>query len=271
MILLPLEGTQEPGVQVQFDPCSRKTWKANRKAKRLVIGSDVGLEQTCRMALCGLVGRISYKSLSKISLEDWIKAQWLPLLGYLPEVIYFTKGWIGFICSSPEDATLLLSSLWVFGGSSLMLKRWRIAFNPDTDYFQYRHLWVLLPGLPLYLWNEGALRAIGNSLGKFISLDSKFQSDPGRKIGKVLVEMDIYSGLPETLEIEWRGRRIAQKLDYLGVPFRCNNCRQTGHLRRDCPGFVIENSSEDSNLQRSPPDYTDVDPSLSFFHDSLVR
>jgi hypothetical protein len=65
------------------------------------------------------------------------------------------------------------SFFWVFGGSSLMLKRWRLAFNPDTDYFQLRHLWVLLPGLPLQLWNEGALRAIGNSLGKFISLDTQ--------------------------------------------------------------------------------------------------
>jgi hypothetical protein len=71
----------------------------------------------------------------------------------------------------------------------------------------------------LYLWNEGALRAIGDSLGKFIALDSKLLTAPVRKMGRVLVEMDIYCGLPETIEIEWRGRRIAQSLDYLGLPF----------------------------------------------------
>jgi hypothetical protein len=155
------------------------------------------------------VGQISYKSLSKISLEGWIQSQWKPLLGYSPEVIYLTKGWLGFISNSTEDASLLLSSMWVFGGNSLMLKCWRIAFNLDTNYFHFRHLWVLLPGLPLYLWNEGDFRAIGDTLGKFIAFDSKILSAPVWKMGRVLVEMDICCGLPETLEIEWRGRKIA--------------------------------------------------------------
>jgi hypothetical protein len=188
------------------------------------------------MALCALVGRISYKSLSKVSLEGWIQSQWQPILGYSPEVIFLTKGWLGFICHSPEDSSLLLSSLWVFGGSSLMLKRWRIAFNPDTNYFQFRHLWVLLPGLPLYLWNEGAFSGHWRHFGEVHCSRSQATCAPVRKMGKVLVEMDICSGLPETLEIEWRGKKIAQTLDYLGLPFRCNICRCTGHLRRDCKG-----------------------------------
>jgi len=103
------------------------------------------------MSLCGIVGWFSYKKFSNLPLENWIKLHWYPLLGYSPEVIYLKKGWHGFICKSPEDASLLLTSLWVFSGSSLMLKRWRMAFNPDTDYFQHRHLWVLLPGFPLFL------------------------------------------------------------------------------------------------------------------------
>jgi hypothetical protein len=40
-----------------------------------------------------------------------------------------------------------------------------------------------------------------------------------RKMGRVLVEMEIFCGLPETLEIEWRGRKITQPLDYLALPF----------------------------------------------------
>jgi hypothetical protein len=135
----------------------RNQWKTNRKAKRMVLGNDVGLEDTCRLTLCDLVGRISYSYLSKDSLELWINSQWLPLIGYIPKVMYLTKGWIGFICNFLKDVTLLLSSFWVFGGSSIMLKWWRIAFNLDSDYFYFRNLWVILPSLPLYLWNEGAL------------------------------------------------------------------------------------------------------------------
>jgi hypothetical protein len=139
-----------------------------------------------------------------------------------------------------------------------------MAFNPDTNYFQHMHLWVLLPGLPLFLWNEGALRAIGDSLGKFIAIDPQSLTGPMRKMGRVLVEMDICAGLPEILEIEWRGRKIAQTLDYLGLPFRCNRCRKTGHLRRSCLGKDLNEPTEDDDLLLNPPEYVDEDPSLSF-------
>jgi hypothetical protein len=205
----------------------------------MVLGSDIGLEETCRMDLCGLVGRFSYNNMCKTPLPIWVEQVWLPLLGYTPKILYLSKGWFGFLCKSSEDASLLLDSRWVNGGSSLMLKRWRVTFDPVTEYFSLRHMWVLLPGLPLQLWNEGAMQAIENSLGKFIMVDRTTLSAASRKVGRILVEMDIHLGLPEVIEIEWRGRRILQRLDYLGIPFRCSFCRSTSHLQRDCKGFLV--------------------------------
>jgi hypothetical protein len=36
------------------------------------------------------------------------------------------------------------------------------------------------------------------------------------------MEIDIHGGLPELLDIEWRGRHLKQRLDYQGIPFRCS-------------------------------------------------
>jgi hypothetical protein len=196
----------------------------------MVLGSNIGLEDTCRMALCGLVGRFAYGNLCEEKLIVWMERVWSPVLGYVPEVFYLTKGWMGFLCNYPEDVVILLGMNWVNGASNLMLKRWWIAFNPDTEYFSLRHIWVLLPGLPLYLWNEGALTAIGESLGKFIMIDKVNLLATTIKVGRVLVEMDIHLGLSETIEIEWKGKRFLQRIDYLGISFRCSYCRSNSHF-----------------------------------------
>jgi hypothetical protein len=108
---------------------------------------------------------------------------------------------------------------WGYGGGSLMLKQWCINFNPVTEYFSFHHIWVLLPGLPLQLWNSKALELIGNTLGSFLMVDEQALHTVDKQMEKVLVEVDIHAGLLETLDIEWRGHLFAQRLDYLGLPF----------------------------------------------------
>jgi hypothetical protein len=115
----------------------------------------------------------------------------------------------------------------------------------------------LLPGLPLHFWNVAALEAIGNSLGNFISVYASTLSAPSRKLGRILVEMDVHSGLSKLLEIDWRGRRYIQRLDYLGIPFRCSICHRTGHLQRTWPGRREEEVSEDTALHRDLVDTED--------------
>jgi hypothetical protein len=172
---------------------------------------DVGLTEACNLALCALVGRLSYKDKSNQSLEDWIAASWQPLLGYLPRVLFLQHGWFGFIFRSPEDTVQILDKFWAIGGGSLMLKRWRLSFNPSTEYFSYRHIWVLLPGLPLQFWNLQALELIGSSLGRFLTVDQASLAKSDRKMAKILVELDVHAGLPDILNIDWRGHLIAQK------------------------------------------------------------
>jgi hypothetical protein len=52
----------------------------------MVLGADVGLEETCRLALCGMVGRLSYSSLADTPITAWVHKTWTPILGYVPEM-----------------------------------------------------------------------------------------------------------------------------------------------------------------------------------------
>jgi hypothetical protein len=71
-------------------------------------------------------------------LVDWVSEFWTPLVGYAPEVVFLTKGWFGFRFRKAEDSTLILEKLWVYGGGSLMLKHWRVSFDPALDYFRHQ-------------------------------------------------------------------------------------------------------------------------------------
>jgi hypothetical protein len=48
----PTEEGQRKSQKVEHPASSRhKVWKVNKKLKKMVVGSDAGLEETCRMAL----------------------------------------------------------------------------------------------------------------------------------------------------------------------------------------------------------------------------
>jgi len=83
----------------------------------------------------------------------------------------------------------------------------------------FRHLWVLLSGLPLQLWNTKSMEAIGNVLGHFIKIAKETLHLRDKRMAKFLVEVDIHGGLLESLDIEWCAMVFAQRLDYLGIPF----------------------------------------------------
>jgi hypothetical protein len=128
-----------------------RAWKPKKSRRRLVIGMDVSLVETCRLSLCALVGRIANKTRSAITLGEWMKKAWVPIIGYSPEFSLLPRGWFGLIFKSLEDTQLIRGDFWDIEGGSLILKRWRIWFDPYKDYFSYRLLWVLLPGLSLNL------------------------------------------------------------------------------------------------------------------------
>ena len=118
-----------------------------------------------------------------------------------------------------------------------MLDRWHVNFDPLRERVKKRHLWAILPGLPFPLWNRSLLEGVGNTIGRFVALEEDFMNSYDKRKAKILVELDITKGLPAKVEILCHECLFIQRLDFLGIPFRCSVCREIGHLHRDCPSF----------------------------------
>jgi hypothetical protein len=204
-----------------------RAWKPKKVRRRLVIGMDVGLEETCKLSLCTLVGRFAYKSRRNITFSTWMQLTWLPIIGYEPEYLTLPYGWFGLVFKNPEDAEIILNGFWDFEGGSIMLKRWRTRFDPATEYFSHRHVWVLLPGLPLNLWNKNALMAIGNLLGHFLKVDERGLHAPDKHMARVLVELDLHARSHGLARAGVARSGDGATLDYQGLPFHCTSCRRT--------------------------------------------
>lgn len=200
-----------------------------------MLGQDIGMEDVDGHSDFALVGKFSYSVLAGMEIGAWIEENWCPVLGYSPPCVSLVNGWFRFSFRNEADATQILAGLWLCGKSSLVLKRWHDSFDPAKERLLFRHLWVLLPGFPLHFWTLDVCVGIGNRLGRFLFVDESIFSSADKRVARILVEIDISQGLLEELTIVWREYTYVQKLDYWKVPFRCFSCRQTGHLKEDCP------------------------------------
>jgi hypothetical protein len=54
---------------------------------------------------------------------------------------------------------------------------------------------VLLPWLPLDLWNSIFLERVGNAIGYFITLEENSNFKEDMRVAKILVEIDLREGL----------------------------------------------------------------------------
>ena len=147
------------------------------------------------------MGRIEYCHLGKKEWVEWENEHWKPILTYIPTISLLAKGWIVFMFMEEEHASVIRDSLWRIGKGSLVLGIWHVHFDPLRERVMKHHLWVLLPSLPFPLWSKGILEGIANTIGRFVSIEEDFHLIFDERMAKVLVGIDISSGLPAEIKI----------------------------------------------------------------------
>ena len=129
---------------------------------------------------------------------------------------------------------MILNHNWPLNHSPVLLKPWHPLFDASRERVNKIPIWVRLPGLPLHFWDTLHFRQIGDILGNYLEADLSFMETHYKQVARILVELNILEGLPETIHLVWGPDSITQLLDYENVPFRCRRCHAYGHHVSEC-------------------------------------
>lgn len=137
-------------------------------------------------------------------LHAWISKQWEPLLDDNVHIFPVAKGFFVVKFDSIEDRRFFLCNKKISwdGRFPLLAKPWHSDFDPLSESFNKIHVWVRLPNLPLHLWQDSVLEAVGNALGDFRCVDIATTDIFHSTVARVLVEVDTSKGLPKMIRLD---------------------------------------------------------------------
>ena len=104
-------------------------------------------------------------------------------------------GWIAFKFHSEDDAALVLTGVWRWDNSGLLLKIWTPLFDPRFERYDLLPIWVKLPNIPFKFWFVDFFKLVGNTLGTYLEAGLSFLELDTCCLGKVLVLIDLRNGL----------------------------------------------------------------------------
>ena len=175
--------------------------------------------------------------------DDWTQQNWKPLLKHGVTSYQVGRGYFIFEFIDKEDKDLIFrNGPYFMGSQGLYLNRWSPVFDPNLDTPKEVPVWVRLTNLPAHCWGFDSLQSIGNDIGRFID-----REDPKSNYtcARICVEVDLEVGLPEAVKLTVGTWLFYQNLDYEHLLFKCRNCQEHGHFKRNFPKKQgIENNSE---------------------------
>ena len=81
------------------------------------------------------------------------------------------------------------------GTVGLFLTPWFPHFDPATAVITRTPVWIRLPNLPIHLWHVAVYKAIGNTLGSFITGDYRREMIGLYTYARICVELDLSKGI----------------------------------------------------------------------------
>ncbi|GAV75964.1 DUF4283 domain-containing protein [Cephalotus follicularis] len=120
----------------------------------------------------------------------------------------------------------------VFNGQSFLLLRW--SSDSKRRDSPLAAIWMRLPGLPLPLHNPSFLKAIGDSLGRYLCSDAYTAKLKNPRAARICVELDISKPLPSAFIAAFGVMQFHQRILIESRTSYCTHCLLQGHIASSC-------------------------------------
>lgn len=187
----------------------------------------------------------------------WIYTNWTTNC----EVHLFSKGFfIVKFLSAIERDIVMQEGPWFWGSTGVFITPWFPGFDANTMVVLKMPVWVRLHNLPIHLWNQQVLTGIGNTIGRYIKMDTQRIEERIFTFARICVEVDLSKCLPDQIQLKHRQRSWTQVIDYENTAFRCRTCRQIGHLQNMCPAAKKDNRRKKKTEKQTKGWYIPLPP-----------
>nr|POF20431.1 uncharacterized protein CFP56_46865 [Quercus suber] len=140
-----------------------------------------------------------------------------------------------------DHARVLRDGPWFVGGHYLSLRGWEPNFKSSKANMSSVAVWIRLPELPIEYYEPSALRAIGETIGPVLRIDTHTAAETRGKFARLCVQVNLDEPITRLL----RMGGIEQPVQYEGLNSLCFGCGRVGHQVENCPYTVRPMGKDD--------------------------
>ncbi|KAI0513486.1 hypothetical protein KFK09_009510 [Dendrobium nobile] len=160
------------------------------------------------------------------------------------------KGWV--LCSFFENEHLeavLNNGPWFVNGNIIGIEKWNQKFDPNSLDGLSAPVWIRLPNLPLFCWDEVNICRIDSMVGKPYLIDGNMFQWSRREFGRICVRIKLIDKLPIGVWVEGEEVKFYQKIENERLSNLCFDCGKIGHDKKECSKSSLLNKDNSDQMK----------------------
>ncbi|XP_020701137.1 uncharacterized protein LOC110113058 [Dendrobium catenatum] len=127
---------------------------------------------------------------------------------------------------------------WYVSGFIVGMDRWCPEFDPNSFMGISAPVWIRLPNLPLYCWDEDNLARIASCIGTPMYFNRNTFRWGKCEFACICVRIELEKKILNGVWVEGLAGRFFQRVEYEKIDLLCYHCSKVGHEENSCPENV---------------------------------